>query len=155
MPTTFLTRDGYRKLQEELDYLRTYKRQEIAERLHEAMDGGELIENAEYEAAKNEQAFMEGRIKELEILLAMARVIDEAPSSQAETVSVGSTVTIQEEGIDPENYTIVGAAEANPASGRISNESPLGKALLNRKVGDKVQVDAPAGTFVVTILKVK
>ena len=156
MPTTFLTRDGYRKLQEELDYLRTYKRQEIAERLHEAMDGGELIENAEYEAAKNEQAFMEGRIKELEILLAMARVIDESPSAvAAETVSVGSTVTIQEEGIDPENYTIVGAAEANPASGRISNESPLGKALLNRKVGDKVQVDAPAGTFVVTILKVK
>jgi transcription elongation factor GreA len=154
MPTTFLTRDGYRKLQEELDYLRTYKRQEIAERLHEAMDGGELIENAEYEAAKNEQAFMEGRIKELEILLAMARVIDEVPPA-AETVTVGSTVTIQEEGIDPENYTIVGAAEANPASGRISNESPLGKALLTHKVGDKVQVDAPAGTFVVTILKVK
>jgi transcription elongation factor GreA len=154
MPTTFLTRDGYRKLQEELDYLRTYKRQEIAERLHEAMDGGELIENAEYEAAKNEQAFMEGRIKELEILLAMARVIDEAPPA-AEAVQVGSTVTIQEENLDPEHYTIVGAAEANPASGRISNESPLGKALLNRKIGDKVQVDAPAGTFVVTILKVK
>ncbi|HEX7395472.1 MAG TPA: transcription elongation factor GreA [Anaerolineaceae bacterium] len=154
MPTTFLTRDGYRKLQEELDYLRTYKRLEIAQRLHEAMDGGELIENAEYEAAKNEQAFMEGRIKELEVLLAMARVIDEAPPA-AETVSVGTTVSIQEEGLDPENYTIVGAAEANPASGRISNESPLGKALLNHKVGDKVQVDAPAGTFVVTILKVK
>ena len=154
MPTTFLTRDGYRKLQEELDYLRTYKRQEIAERLHEAMDGGELIENAEYEAAKNEQAFVEGRIKELEILLAMARVIDEAPPA-ADVVQVGSTVTIQEEGLDPEQYTIVGAAEANPAAGRISNESPLGKALLNRKIGEKVQVDAPAGTFVVTILKVE
>jgi transcription elongation factor GreA len=153
MPTTFLTRDGYRKLQEELDYLRTYKRQEIAERLHEAMDGGELIENAEYEAAKNEQAFVEGRIKELEIILAMARVIDEAPV--AETVQVGTTVTIQEEGLEPEHYTIVGAAEANPAANRISNESPLGKALLNRKVGEKVQVDAPAGSFVVTILKVE
>ncbi len=154
MPTTFLTRDGYRKLQDELDYLRTYKRQEIAERLHEAMDGGELIENAEYEAAKNEQAFVEGRIKELEILLAMARVIDETPPA-ADVVQVGSTVSIQEEGLEPEQYTIVGAAEANPAAGRISNESPLGKALLSRKVGEKVQVDAPAGTFVVTILKVE
>ncbi len=154
MPTTFLTRDGYRKLQDELDYLRTYKRQEIAERLHEAMDGGELIENAEYEAAKNEQAFVEGRIKELEILLAMARVIDETPPA-ADVVQVGSTVTIQEEGLDREQYTIVGAAEANPAAGRISNESPLGKALLNRKIGEKVQVDAPAGTFVVAILKVE
>src|SRR5512135_951219 len=154
MPTTFLTRDGYRKLQDELDYLRTYKRQEIAERLHEAMDGGELIENAEYEAAKNEQAFVEGRIKELEILLAMARVIDETPPA-ADVVQVGSTVTIQEESLEPEHYTIVGAAEANPAAGLISNESPLGKALLNRKIGEKVQVDAPAGTFAVTILKVE
>jgi transcription elongation factor GreA len=155
MTTTFLTRDGYRKLQEELDYLRVYKRQEIADRLHDAMDGGELIENAEYEAAKNEQAFMEGRIKELEIVLATARVIDETVVHQAgEAVQVGSTVTLQEEGADPEVYTIVGAAEANPASGRISNESPLGKALLNHKVGDRVQVDAPAGAFVVTLLKV-
>ncbi len=154
MPTTFLTRDGYRKHQDELDYLRTYKRQEIAERLHEAMDGGELIENAEYEAAKNEQAFVEGRIKELEILLAMAHVIDEAPPA-ADVVQVGSTVTIQEESLEPEQYTIVGAAEANPAEGKISNESPLGKSLLNRKIGEKVQVDAPAGTFVVSILKVE
>lgn len=153
MPTTFLTREGYRKLQDELDYLRTYKRQEIADRLHDAMDGGELIENAEYEAAKNEQAFVEGRIKELEILLATARVIDENMPS-AETAQVGSTVTIQEEGNDSEVYTIVGAAEANPAAGRISNESPLGKALLGHKVGDRVQVDAPAGAFSVILLKV-
>jgi transcription elongation factor GreA len=153
MPTTFLTRDGYRKLQDELDYLRTYKRQEIADRLHEAMDGGELIENAEYEAAKNEQAFVEGRIKELEIVLATARVIEDHPVV-AELIQVGVTVTIQEEGSDPEVYTIVGAAEANPASGRISNESPLGKALLNHKVGDRVNVDAPAGAFAVTIIKI-
>jgi transcription elongation factor GreA len=153
MPTTFLTREGYRKLQDELDYLRTYKRQEIADRLHDAMDGGELIENAEYEAAKNEQAFVEGRIKELEILLATARVIDENMPS-AETAQVGSTVTIQEEGNDSEVYTIVGAAEANPAAGRISNESPLGKALLGHKVGDRVQVDAPAGAFLVILQKV-
>ena len=153
MPTTFLTREGYRKLQDELDNLRTYKRQEIADRLHDAMDGGELIENAEYEAAKNEQAFVEGRIKELEILLATARVIDEKPAS-VESAQVGSTVTIQEEDSEAEVYTIVGAAEANPSAGRVSNESPLGKALLGHKVGDRVQVDAPAGPFSVSILKV-
>lgn len=154
MPTTFLTREGYQKLQEELEFLRTEKRKEIAQRLHEALDGGELIENAEYEAAKNDQAFVEGRIKDLEILLATARVIDEAAPAK-DVVQVGAKVTIQEESFDPETYTIVGAAEANPDKGRISNESPLGKALLNRKVNDKVQVDAPAGAFTVTILKVE
>jgi len=153
MPTSFLTREGYQKLQEELDSLRTSKRQEIANRLHEAMEGGELIENAEYEAAKNEQAFVEGRIKELEILLATARVIGEG--EKAETIQVGSRVTIQENGSDPEVYTIVGAAEANPRAGRISNESPLGKALLNRRAGDQAQVDAPAGSFSVNILKIE
>jgi len=154
MPTSFLTREGYTKLQEELEFLRTKKREEIAIRLHEAMEGGELIENAEYEAAKNEQAFVEGRIKELEILLATARVIDGVPQA-SDTVQVGSTVTIQEEDLEPEVYTIVGAAEANPTKGKISNESPLGRALLNRKAGEKVQVDAPAGSFTVQILKVE
>ena len=153
MPTSFLTREGYKKLQEELDFLRGTKRQEIANRLHEAMEGGELIENAEYEAAKNEQAFVEGRIKELEILLATARVITD--NEKAEVVQVGSKVTVQEEGGSPEIYTIVGAAEANPRSGRISNESPLGKALLNHKTSDVVQVDAPAGSFTVVVLKVE
>lgn len=154
MPTSFLTREGFEKLQEELEYLRTQRRQEIAQRLHEAMEGGELIENAEYEAAKNEQAFVEGRIKELEILLATARIVDEIPA--ADTVQVGCRVTIQEEGSDShETYSIVGAAEADPSEGKISNESPLGKALLNHKPGDKVQVDAPAGSFWVTIVKVE
>jgi transcription elongation factor GreA len=155
MPTSFLTREGYRKLQDELDYLRTYKRKEIADRLHEAMEGGELIENAEYEAAKNEQAFTEGKIKELEILLATARVIDENQPIKSEAIQVGEKITIQEEGMPVETYTIVGAAEANPNFGRISNESPLGKALLNHKVGDRVQVEAPAGAFVVQILKIE
>jgi transcription elongation factor GreA len=154
MPTSFLTREGYTKLQEELEYLRTKKREEIANRLHEAMEGGELIENAEYEIAKNEQAFVEGRIKELEVLLATARVIDEVPHAPSGAVQVGTTVTIQEESLEPESYTIVGAAEADPVHGKISNESPLGKALLNRKAGDRVQVDAPAGSFVVSIIKV-
>jgi transcription elongation factor GreA len=154
MPTSFLTHEGYEKLQEELEYLRTHKRAEIAERLHEALEDGEIIDNAELESAKNEQAFVEGRIKELEMLLATARVIDEK-AMRAETVQVGSKVTIQETEGDPEAYTIVGAAEANPSLGRISNESPLGKALINRKAGDKVQVDAPAGSFVVQVVKVE
>jgi transcription elongation factor GreA len=154
MPTSFLTREGYAKLQEELDFLRSKKREEIAQRLHEAMEGGELIENAEYEAAKNEQAFVEGRIKELDVLLATARVIDEQ-QPHGNTVQVGSKVTIQEEGMDQEAYTIVGAAEANPGQGKISNESPLGRALLNKKSGEKAQVDAPQGSFVVQIVKVE
>jgi transcription elongation factor GreA len=154
MPTSFLTREGYQKLQEELETLRKDKREEIANRLHEAMEGGELIDNAEYEAAKNEQAFVEGRIKELEILLATARVIEEGSLSTG-SVQVGSKVTIKEEDMEPEIYTIVGAAEANPANGKISNESPLGKSLLNRKAGDRVQVDAPAGAFTVDIIKVE
>lgn len=153
MPTSFLTQEGYHKLQDELDLLRTHRRQEIAERLHEAMEGGELIDNAEYEAAKNEQAFVEGRIKELEILLATARVIEEVAS--ADTIQVGSRVTIREDGSAEEKYTIVGAAEADPSQGKISNESPLGRALMSKKVGDTVQVDAPAGSFSVTIVKVE
>jgi len=153
MPTSFLTREGYLKLQEELEYLRTVKRQQVAERLHEAMEGGELIEDAEYEAAKNEQAFVEGRIQELEILLANARVIGE--TNHAGVVQVGVTVTVQEEGGEPEVYTIVGPAEANPRNGRISNESPLGRALMDHRAGDVVRVDAPGGSFMVRILKVE
>jgi len=154
MPVTYLTREGYDKLQEELEYLRTVKRREVAERLHEAMEGGELIEDAEYEAAKNEQAFVEGRIHELETILANARVID--PSlSRSEIVQVGAKVTIQEGSNEPETYIIVGPAEANPRLGRISNESPLGRALIDHRVGDEVRVDAPDGPFTVKILKVE
>ncbi|MBA3072468.1 MAG: transcription elongation factor GreA [Anaerolineae bacterium] len=154
MPTSFLTREGFDKLQEELDFLRSDKREQIAVRLHEAIEGGELLDNAELEAAKNEQAFVEGRIKELEILLATARVIDDN-AIEPGCVQVGSRVTIQEEGSkEKEDYTVVGAAEADPANGKISNESPLGKAIMNHEEGDKVQVDAPAGPFNVKILKV-
>lgn len=113
-----------------------------------------MIDNAEYEAAKNEQAFVEGRIIELEILLATAKVANE--KAVVEMVEVGTTVSIQEEGSsEVEIYDIVGAAEADPANNKISNESPLGKALLNKKAGDKVQVDAPAGPFFVTLIKVE
>lgn len=155
MPTTFLTKEGYQKLADELEYLRTDKRAEVADRLHEAMEGGELIENAEYEAAKNEQAFVEGRIQELEILLASARIIDDKDKkNKSGTVQVGSTVTLSEEGADPETFTIVGAAETNPREGKISNESPIGRAILNHRVGEEVNVEAPGGVFKVKIIKV-
>ncbi len=156
MPTSFLTRQGYQKLQDELDYLRTVKRQEVAQRLHEAIEGGGDMGvdlDAEVEAAKNEQAFVEGRILELEMLLANARVIDEE-SPKADHVEVGSKVTIREGENDPETYTIVGPAEANPREGRISNESPLGRALIEHHKGDAIKVDAPGGSFTVTIVKV-
>lgn len=153
MPTTYLTRQGYEKLQDELDHLRTVKRKEVANRLHEAMEGGELIEDAEYEAAKNEQAFVEGRIQELEVILANARIVDE--TSKRDIAQVGAHVMIQEGDNEPEKYTIVGPAEANPREGFISNESPLGRALLDHRAGDMVRVDAPAGSFVVKILKVE
>jgi transcription elongation factor GreA len=154
MTTTFLTKDGYQKLADELEHLRTEKRKEVAERLHEAMEGGELIENAEYEDAKNEQAFVEGRIQELEILLASARIIEEQNKNPT-TVQVGDTVVVKEGNNNPEEYTIVGAAEANPRKGKISNESPLGRALLNRGVGDDVTVEAPGGMFKVRVVKIK
>jgi transcription elongation factor GreA len=148
-----LTRQGYIKLQEDLEYLRTVKRQEVAARLHEAMEGGELIEDAEYEAAKNEQAFVEGRIQELEVLLANARVIEE--TGKMDVIQVGATVTLREDENEPEIYTIVGPAEANPREGRISNESPLGRALMDHRAGDTVRVDAPGGSFYVSVLKVE
>ena len=157
MPTTnFLTKEGFQKLQEELDHLRTVKRQEVADRLHEAMEGGELIENAEYEAAKNERAFVEGRIQELEILLATANIIEESngKAKKNDVIHVGSKVTIKEGNFEAETFTIVGAAEANPRDGKISNESPIGKAILNHKLGDVVKVETPGGTYNVKIIKV-
>jgi transcription elongation factor GreA len=155
MTTNFLTKEGFQKLQEELDHLRTVKRQEVAERLHEAMEGGELIENAEYEAAKNEQAFVEGRIQELDLLLATAQIIEEnGKTKKNDAIQVGSKVTIKEGNFEAETFTIVGAAEANPRVGKISNESPIGKAILGHKVGDTVKVETPGGTYNVKIIKV-
>jgi len=154
MPSNYLTKEGFLKLQEELDYLRNVKRQEVADRLHEAMDGGELIENAELDAAKNEQAFTEGRIQDLEISLATAQLIDEDESHlDPMLVQIGDVVEIEDADGFVDTYTIVGAAEADPSTGRISNESPLGKAIMNKRPGDEVTVDAPDGQFKVKILK--
>ena len=155
MPTNFLTKEGFQKLQEELDHLRTTKRMEVASRLHEAMEGGELIENAEYEAAKNEQAFVEGRIQELELLLATAQIIeDNGKAKKNDAIQVGTKVTIKEGNFEAETFAIVGAAEANPREGKISNESPIGKAILGHKLGDTVKVETPGGTYNVRIVKV-
>lgn len=152
MPISYLTREGFEKLQVELDDLRNNRRKEIAVRLQEAMEDGELIENAEYEDAKNEQAFVEGRIKDLELLLATARIIDEGENEQG-LIQVGTTVTVQEGENEPETYMIVGPAEADPILGRISNESPIGRALINHQAGDTVKVEAPGGSYTVVIIK--
>ena len=153
MASSYLTREGFQKLEQELEYLRTEKRTEVARRLQEAMEDGELIENAEYEDAKNEQAFTEGRIKDLELLLANAQIIDE-DENEKHMVQIGSTVTIVEGEEQTESYKIVGPAEADPRQRRISHESPIGHALLNHKVGDKVKVDTPGGAFTVQITQI-
>ncbi len=155
MTKSYLTQAGYDKLQGELEYLRTVRRHEVAERLHEAMaDGDAGIDNdAEVDAAKNEQAFVEGRIREVELILSSARIIDE--NRVLDTVEVGAKVVIQEDGSEPEKFTIVGAPEANPGNGYISNQSPLGKALMGHKAGDEVTVKAPNGEFTVTLVKVE
>ena len=153
MTTQFLTQEGYDKLQEELKHLKSVRRQEVAARLQNAIDEGyRLSEDPEYEAAKNEQAFIEGRILDLEQLLSTAQIIE---SDHGDEITVGSLVTIQEDGTEPEEYTIVGEAEANPREGRISNVSPLGKALIGHKKGDVIEVAAPSGSFEVEVLKVK
>lgn len=151
--TVYLTPEGLKKLEEELEYLRNVRRQEVAVRLREAMEDGELIDNAEYEAAKNEQAFVEGRILELDRMLSQAKIIEH--KAKTDQVEIGSTVVIKEGNRKPETYTIVGAAEANPKEGLISNESPLGQSLLGKKVEDLVEVRAPDGTLKFRIVKIK
>ena len=150
----YVTKEGLTKLEEELENLRNVRRQEVASRLREAMeDGDELIDNAEYEAAKNEQAFVEGRILELDHMLAQAQIIEH--DKKSDTVKIGSTVVIKEGNKKPETYRIVGIAEANPKEGLISNESPLGKALLDKSVGDPVEVEAPDGALRFKVVKIK
>jgi transcription elongation factor GreA len=151
--SVYLTAAGRKKLENELSHLRDVRRQEVAVRLHEAMEDGELIENAEYEAAKNEQAFVEGRILEVEHMLAAAQEIKKAKST--DVVQIGSTVEVKQIGGKKETYTIVGVAEANPKEGLISNESPLGVGLLDKKEGDTVEIDAPAGELRFRITKIK
>lgn len=146
----YLTEEGAMELRRELDDLKTVKRPQLAAKLKEAIAQGDLSENADYHDAKEQQAFMEGRIRQLEELLRSAQIIDHLDEDTS-GITVGMEVTVQEEGEKPEKYVIVGAAEASPRDGRISNESPLGRALLGKKVGDKIKVDAPAGAIVFKI----
>jgi transcription elongation factor GreA len=150
---TFLTSEGYQRLEQELKYLRTTRRQEVALRLHEALEEGDILENAELEDARNEQAFVEGRILTLETMLRYAVIIEaEGPR---ETVGLGSRVTVVEGAAPPETYHIVGSAEADPIKGLISNESPLGRALMGRKVGELANVNAPDGVLVFEIVSIQ
>jgi transcription elongation factor GreA len=150
---TFLTREGQQRLKQELDHLRTVRRQEVAQRLHKALEEGDILENAELEDARNEQAFVEGRILTLESMLRNVVIIEE--EGPRETVGVGSRVTVVEGNGPPETYHIVGSAEADPAKGLISNESPLGQALLGRKVGEEAVVNAPGGVLVFRIVGIQ
>ena len=147
----YLTPEGKEKLRQELDYLTTERRPALTERLRHAIQQGDLSENADYQTAKEEQGFLEGRIRELESMLLDAVIIEQGTVSK-DQVGLGNQVTVTEEGEDdPETFFIVGAAEADPANGRISNESPLGQALLDRKVGERVMVQAPAGEIAFVI----
>ncbi len=149
-----LTPEGYADLKRELDTLITVRRPELAKKLAEAVAEGDLKENANYHDAKEQQAFIEGRIKYLEHILRTATIIQR--EGKTDVVSLGSKVTIIEEGYDDEEtYSIVGAAEANPAEGKISNLSPIGAALLGAKKGDKVRVKTPNGETVVKIKSIK
>ncbi|UCG24136.1 MAG: transcription elongation factor GreA [Chloroflexota bacterium] len=147
----YVTEEGLEKIKTELDYLKNERREEISERLELAISHGDLSENADYDYAKQEQAFVEGRIKDLEDSLRRAQIIDH--DGRNDKVRVGSTVTVAEEGFEDEEetYHIVGVHEADPANGRVSNESPIGRALLGAKVGQKVKVNAPAGQIQFTI----
>ncbi len=154
---TLVTREGLKKLQAELEILKSVRRKEVAERLKEAISYGDLSENSEYQEAKNEQAFTEGRILELEQMIKSAKIIAEKKAdAHAKEIQIGTTVTVRNKTEHDEAiaYTIVGSTEANPQELKISNESPVGKALLGRKRGDVVDVKTPAGAFKYEILKV-
>lgn len=150
---TFLTPEGYQKLENELDHLKTVRRPEVARAIHEAKMDGDVSENAGYEEAKRQQAFLEGRIMTIEAMLKNAVIIE--PNGSSDTVTLGSRVTVVEEGWEPETYTIVGSAEADPAGGRISNESPMGKALMDHAPGDCVAFETPGGSVEVEILSIE
>lgn len=149
----YLTAEGLAKLETELNHLRTVRRAEIASQIHQAKELADTVDNAEYDDAKNLQAFVEGRILTLDRLTKNAVIISEEHAT--DSVKVGATVTLLTPEGEEENYTIVGSYEADPTMGRISNESPVGKALLGARVGDEVQAQAPEGMLRLTIIGIK
>jgi len=150
----FLTPEGLAKLEQELEYLRTVRRQEVAEKIQRAKELRSTVNTPEYEEAKNEQGFIEGRILDIERIIKNATIIhhEAVPS---DVVQLGSTVRVCHQDGTEEHYTIVGSAEANPGEGKISNVSPVGKALLSKRVGDEVEVVAPAGVLKLKIMEIK
>jgi len=148
----YVSADGLKKIHSELDELKAAGRQRVAERIHAAMEFGDFTENSELEQAKNDQAFLEGRILTLEQMVKNAQIIDE--KAKHETVEIGSHVIVEAEG-SKEQYVIVGSAEAAPAEGRISNESPVGKALMGHRAGETVRLVVPAGAVEMKILTVR
>ncbi|HEU0294302.1 MAG TPA: transcription elongation factor GreA [Anaerolineales bacterium] len=149
---TYLTPEGEIKLKRELAELKGPRREALAQRLRSAIQMGDLSENADYHKAKEDQAFLEGRIQEIEAALRNAVIIEK---SQGDVVSLGCHVTIQEADFDPETFYVVGAKEADPRNGKISNESPIGRALMDHKAGDVVEADTPGGKIKFKILKVE
>lgn len=151
----YLTREGRAKLEAELEELTTNGRRQVAERIGAAKELGDISESGEYEDAKNQQAHLEGRIREVKSILSRAQIIDDE-SAQGNEVRVGSKVTVRMDGEnDDETWSIVGSAEAKPREGKISNESPLGSALLGKRRNQKVTVNTPSGTMKLTILKIQ
>ena len=150
---TYLTPEGHEKLKAELEELKGPRREELAKRLRSAIQMGDLSENADYHQAKEDQGFLEGRIQEIEYLLRNAVIIDKNVSN--DVVSVGNRVTIQEADFPPETYHVVGAKEADPRNGRISNESPIGRAVMDHKVGDVVEAETPGGKIKFKIVKIE
>ena len=149
-----LTEEGLARLEKELEHLKTVRRPQVAERIRQAKELASTQNNAEYDDAKNEQAFVEGRILTLEKMIQDATIIDEEQAHHAKEVRIGSTVTVVEEKDKKQIFTIVGSAEADPKQGKISNESPVGIALLGKRVGDEVQVKVPKGVLRFTVSKI-
>lgn len=148
----YLTQEGEKKLKAELAELTGPRREELSKRLRSAIQMGDLSENADYHKAKEDQAFLEGRIQEIETVLRTAVIVEKAST---DVVTVGNKVTVQEDGFDPEIYYLVGAKEADPRNGKISNESPIGKALMDHRVGDVVVAETPGGRLTFKILKIE
>ena len=148
----YLTVEGKKKLEEELDYLVTVRRREVAAEIQSAKEEGDISENSAYDEAKMTQGFVEGRIQTIEAQLGNAVIIENGHSDK---VSVGSTVTVAEDGIGEETYYIVGSAEADPLNGKISNESPIGRASLGAKVGQKVKAETPGGEIEFKVMKIE
>lgn len=149
----YLTPEGEAKLKAELEDLKGPRREELAQRLRSAIQMGDLSENADYHKAKEDQGFLEGRIKEIEAILRNSVLIEK--SANVGVVSIGSHVTIQEEDFDPETYHLVGPAEADPRNGRISHESPIGRALMDKKVGEIAETETPGGKIKFKIIKIE